>query len=262
MKRLFIHTHRMKNLTILTGASRGMGLALAQQLCDQANAQLLCISRQSAPALDSWAASKGASLVQWRADLAQPIPVAQKLLAWLQQSDPAQFANITLINNAGVIGHLGPMTPQSDGLLQQTLAINLQAPMQLTAAFLTATRAWHASKKVVNISSGLGRRAMAGSSMYCASKAGMDHYTRCVALEEAHLPNGVRIVSLAPGVIDTDMQSDLRAGDQSQFPERENFVNLKTTGALASPDEAAARVLAYLKRPDFGQQPVADSRDA
>jgi len=171
MKRLFIHTHRMKNLTILTGASRGMGLALAQQLCDQANAQLLCISRQSAPALDSWAASKGASLVQWRADLAQPTPVAQKLLAWLQQLDPAQFASITLINNAGVIGHLGPMTPQSDGLLQQTLAINLQAPMQLTAAFLTATRAWHASKKVVNISSGLGRRAMAGSSMYCASKA-------------------------------------------------------------------------------------------
>ena len=262
MKRLFIHTHRMKNLTILTGASRGMGLALAQQLCDQANAQLLCISRQSAPALDSWAASKGADLVQWRADLAQPIPVAQKLLTWLQQLDPAQFASVTLINNAGVIGHLGPMTPQSEQLLQQTLAINLEAPMQLTAAFLTATRAWHASKKVVNISSGLGRRAMAGSSMYCASKAGLDHFSRCVALEEASLPNGARIVSLAPGVIDTDMQSDLRAGEPSQFPDRENFVNLKTTGALASPDEAAARILAYLKRPDFGQQPVADSRDA
>jgi len=98
--------------------------------------------------------------------------------------------------------------------------------------------------------------------MYCASKAGMDHFSRCVALEEADLPNGARIVSLAPGVIDTDMQSDLRAGDQSQFPERENFVKLKATGALSSPDEAAARVLAYLKRPDFGQQPVADSRDA
>ena len=221
MKRLFIHTHRMKNLTILTGASRGMGLALAQQLCVQANAQLLCISRQSAPALDSWAASKGASLVQWRADLAQPIPVAQKLLAWLQQSDPAQFANITLINNAGVIGHLGPMTPQSDELLQQTLAINLQAPMQLTAAFLTATRAWHASKKVVNISSGLGRRAMAGSSMYCASKAGLDHFSRCVALEEASLPNGARIVSLAPGVIDTDMLRSCWADGAAAYPKAE-----------------------------------------
>jgi NAD(P)-dependent dehydrogenase (short-subunit alcohol dehydrogenase family) len=98
--------------------------------------------------------------------------------------------------------------------------------------------------------------------MYCASKAGLDHYSRCVALEEADLPHGARIVSLAPGVIDTDMQSDLRAGDEQQFPERENFVKLKATGALSSPDEAATRVLAYLNRPDFGQQPVADSRDA
>ena len=252
----------MKNLTILTGASRGMGLALAQQLCTQADAQLLCISRQNAPALDSWAAAKGAHLVQWRADLAQPIPVSQRLLAWLQQIDPSQLASATLINNAGVIGHLGPLTPQNDLLLQQTLAINLEAPMQLTAAFLTATRAWPVSKKILNISSGLGRRAMAGSSMYCASKAGMDHYSRCVALEEADLPHGVRIVSLAPGVIDTDMQSDLRAGDEHQFPARENFVKLKATGALSSPDEAAARVLAYLHRPDFGQHPVADSRDA
>jgi len=252
----------MKHLTILTGASRGMGLAMAHQLCAQANAQLLCISRQTAPALDSWAASKGASLVQWRADLAQPIPVAQKLLAWLQQIDPSQLASATLINNAGVIGHLGPLTPQNHLLLQQTLAINLEAPMQLSAAFLTATRAWPVSKKILNISSGLGRRAMADSSMYCASKAGMDHFSRCVALEEADLPHGARIVSLAPGVIDTDMQSDLRAGDEHQFPERENFVKLKATGALSSPDEAATRVLAYLNRPDFGQQPVADSRDA
>ncbi len=262
MKRFFDRMHPMKHLTILTGASRGMGLAMAQLLCAHEHAQLLCISRQSAPELDSWAAQQGASLVQWRADLAQPIPVAQKLLEWLQQWDPSEFASATLINNAGVIGHLGPMTPQNDQLLQQTLAINLEAPMQLTAAFLTATRAWAAPKKIVNISSGLGRRAMAGSSMYCASKAGLDHYSRCVALEEASLPNGARIVSLAPGVIDTDMQSDLRAGDQSQFPERENFVNLKATGALASPQEAAARVLAFLNRPDFGQQPVADSRDA
>lgn len=252
----------MKHLTILTGASRGMGLAMAQLLCAQAHAQILCISRQSAPELDSWAANQGANLVQWHADLAQPIPVAQKLLAWLQALNPTEFASATLINNAGVIGHLGPLSPQHDQLLQQTLAINLEAPMQLTAAFLTATRAWAARKKIVNISSGLGRRAMAGSSMYCASKAGLDHYSRCVALEEASLPNGASIVSLAPGVIDTDMQSDLRAGDQSLFPERENFVKLKATGALATPKEAAARVLAYLNRPDFGQQPVADSRDA
>lgn len=252
----------MKHLTILTGASRGMGLALAQQLCQRPGAILLCISRQSSPQLEAWAAAQGASLSQWRADLAQPVPVAQQLLTWLQQQEPAQLASACLINNAGVIGHLGPLTPQNDQVLHTTLAINLEAPMQLTAAFLSATSAWAVPKKIVNISSGLGRRAMAGSSMYCASKAGLDHYSRCVALEEATLPHGARIVSLAPGVIDTDMQSDLRAGDKNQFPERDNFVNLKQSGALSTPEQAAARVLAYLDRADFGNQVVADSRDA
>ena len=252
----------MKHLTILTGASRGMGLALAQQLCQRPGAILLCISRQSSPQLEAWAAAQGASLSQWRADLAQPVPVAQQLLTWLQQQEPAQLASACLINNAGVIGHLGRPTPENGHVLHTTLAINLEAPMQLTAAFLSATRAWAVPKKIVNISSGLGRRAMAGSSMYCASKAGLDHYSRCVALEEATLPHGARIVSLAPGVIDTDMQSDLRAGDKNQFPERDNFVNLKQSGALSTPEQAAARVLAYLDRADFGNQVVADSRDA
>ncbi|NBX53816.1 MAG: SDR family NAD(P)-dependent oxidoreductase [Betaproteobacteria bacterium] len=252
----------MKHLTILTGASRGMGLALAQQLCLRPQAVLLCISRQSSSPLESWASSKGANLTQWRADLARPIPVAHQLVAWLHEQDLAQLASATLINNAGVIGHLGPITPQNEQDLHATLAINLEAPMLLTAAFLSITRAWDLPKKIVNISSGLGRRAMAGSSMYCASKAGLDHYSRCVALEEADRPHGARIVSLAPGVIDTDMQSDLRAGDKDLFPDRDNFVHLKQTGALSTPEQAAARVLAYLDRADFGNQVVADARDA
>ncbi|MGQ3198153.1 MAG: SDR family NAD(P)-dependent oxidoreductase, partial [Hydrogenophaga sp.] len=68
-------------------------------------------------------------------------------------------------------------------------------------------------------------------------------------------------VSLAPGVIDTDMQSQLRAGDSAAFPDLERFVELKRQGQLTSPAEAAARVLAWLERPDFGTQPVADVRD-
>jgi benzil reductase ((S)-benzoin forming) len=63
-------------------------------------------------------------------------------------------------------------------------------------------------------------------------------------------------------VIDTDMQSDLRSGDPARFPEHENFVRMKHTGALSSPADAARRVLAYLARQDFGSQPVADVRDA
>jgi NAD(P)-dependent dehydrogenase (short-subunit alcohol dehydrogenase family) len=134
--------------------------------------------------------------------------------------------------------------------------------MLLASAFLRATAGWALPRKLLFISSGLGRRAMAGSASYCAAKAGMDHLARAMALEEAALPNGARVVSLAPGVIDTDMQVQLRQADPARFPERERFVGLKTAGQLDSPAEAAAKVLRTLDRDDFGSNVIADVRDA
>ena len=90
---------------------------------------------------------------------------------------------------------------------------------------------------------------MAGQATYCAVKAGMDHLSRAVALDQALLANGARIVSLAPGVIDTDMQAQLRGSSVAGFPERKMFVELKETGRLSSSHEAAARVLAWLGAP-------------
>ena len=250
----------MKHLTVLTGASRGMGFGLAQQLCTP-KSLLLCISRTPSPDLQTLAAQNGASLIQWSADLADATLVASQLLGWLNAQTVDLLASATLINTAGIIGRIGPLNPMDGVDIATTLRVDLEAPMLLTAAFLTATRAWAVPRKILNISSGLGRNAMAGSAMYCAAKAGMDHFSRCVALDEAIHANGARIVSIAPGVIDTDMQADLRAGDPAGFPGRATFINLKETGALTSPSDAAARLLAYLARPDFGSKPVADVRD-
>jgi benzil reductase ((S)-benzoin forming) len=68
-------------------------------------------------------------------------------------------------------------------------------------------------------------------------------------------------VSLAPGVIDTDMQVQLRSGDPAGFPDRALFVGMHEQGQLASPAAAAAKVLAYLERADFGRNVLADVRD-
>jgi NAD(P)-dependent dehydrogenase (short-subunit alcohol dehydrogenase family) len=139
--------------------------------------------------------------------------------------------------------------------------VGLEAPLLLSAAFLRGTAGWSGERRVLNISSGLGRRAMAGQATYCAAKAGMDHLARAVALDQALVANGARIVSLAPGVIDTDMQVQLRSADGSGFPEQEKFVKLKEAGQLSSSRDAAARLVAYLGRADFGSTPVADVRD-
>ena len=102
---------------------------------------------------------------------------------------------------------------------------------------------------------------MASQTAYCAVKAGMDHFTRCLALEEELKPQGAKVCSLAPGVIDTDMQVQLRGAQANDFPDQPRFAQLKERGLLSSPQEAAASVLAYLARADFGSQPVADVRE-
>jgi NAD(P)-dependent dehydrogenase (short-subunit alcohol dehydrogenase family) len=250
-----------KRLFVLTGASRGMGAAIAEQLLAPGHV-LLCISRRRSDALAAKADAAGASCEQWPLDLAQPVEAAAELQAWLARLDGTAFDSVALINNAAALTRIGPIDDCSDAELASALRVGLEAPLLLSAAFLRATRTWAADKRVLNISSGLGRRAMAGQASYCAAKAGMDHLTRAMALDEAGRPNGAKLVALAPGVIDTDMQVHLRAGDDAGFPEKANFVGLKEKGQLTSAADAAARVLAYLARADFGANPVADVRDA
>ena len=246
------------HLTILTGGSRGMGLALARQLLD-AGHHVISIARQTNAGLQ---ASAGSALEQWTLDLSDGAAAAQQLRQWLQAQRAAPWASATLINNAGVIPAIAPLSASDPLELARALRVGLEAPMLLSAAFLGATEGWGVPRKVLNISSGLGRRPMAAQAPYCAAKAGLDHFSRCLALEEAAKDAGARICSLAPGVIDTDMQVQLRGADPAAFPDRQNFANLKTGGQLTSPADAATRVLAWLERADFGTNPVADVREA
>ena len=248
-------------LYILTGASRGMGHAMAGQLLAPGHA-LLTLARRPDAALAARAGAAGATLVQWAVDLADAAPVAARLADWLRAQDGVALASATLINNAGAIPAIVPLRDADPAELASALRVGLEAPMQLCAAFLSATRDWRGARRVLNISSGLGRRAMGSQAAYCAAKAGMDHFTRCLALDEARQPHGARVCSLAPGVIDTDMQVQLRGADAAAFPDRGSFEQLQRGGALSSPRDAACRVLAWLDRADFGVNPVADVRDA
>ena len=249
------------HLYIVTGSSRGLGAALVAHLLQPGHA-LLGIARQHNAALQAQADAAGVPLTQWQADLVDPAPVAQRLAAWLQQAAAGGApAGATLINNAGVVGQPAPLGEVPLAALSLAMRAGLEAPLLLTASFLQATAAWPGPRRVLNISSGLGRRAMAGSAAYCAAKAGMDHFSRAVALEEATQPNGARIVSMAPGVIDTDMQAELRGASAAQFPERERFVQLQAQGLLLTPTDCAAQLLAKLQRADFGSNPIADIRD-
>jgi NAD(P)-dependent dehydrogenase (short-subunit alcohol dehydrogenase family) len=248
-----------QHLYILTGASRGMGLAMAEQLLQKGNT-LLCISRHANPDLAASAQKADVSITQWAHDLADGEGASVRLREWLQNQNPAAFASASLINNAGVIPPIAPLRQSQPADLALALRVGLEAPMALSAAFLGATENWPLPRKVLNISSGLGRYPMASQAGYCAAKAGMDHFTRCLALDESLHANGAKVCSLAPGVIDTDMQVQLRGAAGDAFPDQAKFLQLKAQGQLSSPTQAAEQVLRFLAKPDFGREAVADIR--
>jgi len=247
-------------LAIVTGHSRGLGSALAEALLQRGD-RVLGLSRRAHAQLGTREWPHDAQLEEWATDLSDAAPVAERLEHWLAGLDAAAFESATLINNAAMLTPPGPLDRRSAREIADGVRVGLEAPLLLAAAFLRATRDWRGRRRVLNISSGLGRRGMAAQAIYCAVKAGLDNASRAMALDEASRPNGARIVSLAPGVIDTDMQSQLRSAAPEGFPDHGVFIGMKTSGQLVSPADAAERVLAYLARDDFGANPVADIRD-
>lgn len=249
-----------RHICIITGASRGLGHALALELLRPGH-QLLTLSRHRSEALQTAANQAGLPLEQWTVDLAGAIDTGERLAGWLQALDPTALQSATLINNAGVIPGITPLRSARAADIANALRVGLEAAMLLTAAFLRATAGWTAARRVLNVSSGLGRRPMAAQAPYCAAKAGMDLFSRCVALEEAALPAGARICALAPGVVDTDMQVQLRGADPRSFPDHGYFQDLHEGHKLAQPAAVARRIATFLEHPDFGSQPVASLHD-
>lgn len=246
-------------LVILTGASRGLGQGVAAQYLAQ-GAFVLGLARHHAGALKACD-----TLEQWPVDLGDPLPVAARLGAWLAEFEARAGGKaprrVRLIHNAAMLSEPGDVAGSDPAALAQSLRIGLEAPAALTAAFLRATAHWSdADRRVLFVSSGLGRRAMAGSAAYCAQKAGLDHFARALALEEQARPGGARVASVAPGIIDTDMQRQLRGADPQRFPERARFDEFHRSGALDSPAAAAAKLIALLERDDYGSDPVTDVR--
>jgi NAD(P)-dependent dehydrogenase (short-subunit alcohol dehydrogenase family) len=170
---------------------------------------------------------------------------------WLAGADM-----VLLINNAGTVQPVGPLAMQDPSDVARAVALNVGAPLMLASA-VAAARPPGAACRIVHVSSGAGRNAYPGWSVYCATKAALDRHAQAVALDQN---DALRICSLAPGVIDTGMQAEIRASSLAQFPLRQRFDELKRTGELAEPAACAQRLVAYLLGEQFGTLPVEDLR--
>jgi benzil reductase ((S)-benzoin forming) len=219
------------NLYIVTGTTRGLGKALADAIALDDDNELVALSRAADAPIPG-----GARL---EVDLANAQAVEQTCDRIEQRIRGKRYAKAVLINNAGVVEPVAPLERASTNELQRNLAVNLVAPMLLMRRFLRMTEGNALLRRIINISSGAGRRPISGWSAYCAAKAGLDMATRVVAMET----RAVEVVSLAPGVIDTNMQGVVRSASKEDFADVERFREMKAGGTLRSAEEVARDIL-------------------
>jgi benzil reductase ((S)-benzoin forming) len=219
------------NLYIVTGTTQGLGKALAERIALDPDNELIALAR----APDS-PVPGGARL---KVDLGDTAAIEKACDRIDERIRGKRFAKAVLINNAGVVAPVGPLERTQAAEIEHNLVVNLIAPMLLMRRFLRATEGVALLRRIINISSGAGRRPISGWSAYCAAKAGLDMATRVVAIEA----RSVEVVSLAPGVIDTAMQGAVRSASAEDFADVERFRQMKAEGTLRPAAEVAADIL-------------------
>lgn len=230
---------------IITGTSRGLGEALATQLIRDDHA-VICIARNTNDALSKTAKERGAYLRQIAFDLNQVDEISAMVRDIIGDSFPAILDGYYLINNAGMLEPIKPLDRCESHEIAKNMTTNAVAPMVLTSTFIRVLEDVRCDKRVLNISSGAGRKPYDGWSCYSSSKAAIDMFTRCVALEQERREYPVKILSFAPGIVDTAMQGLIRTAKEEDFPQLQRFIDFKKNGKLRSPEFVADVIIKLL----------------
>ena len=221
------------NLVIVTGTTNGIGAALRDVLAADANNLVITLSRADTMAKPPFNVKLDVS------DIAAIEPAFSAIATLIGKQ---HFERAALINNAGVVLPVGAFDQIGAADTGSNLMVNLVAPMILSRLFALATRPLATRRLIVNISSGAAKRAIAGWSAYCAAKAGLEMATRVAALEASANDPLLSICSLAPGVVDTQMQAVVRGTSETDFPDVARFRAMKADGVLRDAHDVAKEI--------------------
>lgn len=166
---------------------------------------------------------------------------------------PKETDEIILVNNAGTIGPVKPVSGMDPVQVARAYRLNLTAPTILSQLFLENLSDFQGQKTILNISSGAGSYPIKSWSVYCASKAALDMFSEVLQLDHPE----VRCHAISPGVVDTEMQGEIRRASEKDFPDLDRFVEYKEKGELASAPDIAQKILHVIHHPkEFQEVPV------
>lgn len=239
-------TAQQPKLAFVTGASRGIGKALVESLLKD-GFTVVGLSRSATIEHPNYS-----HLTLDLSDLD-----AIKNVAFNSIAD-----HVLLVNNAGLLGEVGPIGEIADQSIDEVMRVNTIAPQLLMNRFIQQYQNKVKSAHILNISSGAGKNPIDGWAAYCASKAALDLYSETIQLEfNLHHRQHWHIHSIAPGVVDTAMQGEIREADPTKFKSLDRFIALKTENQLTSAASVAEKLMHVIKHPSDFKTVVISVRD-
>ncbi|MGN6453856.1 MAG: SDR family NAD(P)-dependent oxidoreductase [Steroidobacteraceae bacterium] len=218
----------MRNV-IVTGASRGLGLAISHALA-AAGYRVLAIARSPTAELEKLtnaAAQAGRGAVQFHAfDLLETSAMAPLVSRLRQEAGPLYG----LVNNAG-LGTAGVLAMMRDEQIEALIRLNTLSPIVLTRHVVRSMMSERAGR-IVNISSIVAATGYQSLSVYSATKASLIGFTRSLAREVGQL--GITVNAVAPGFVDTEMTRELDRKQRDQIARRSALRRLPEAADVAA----------------------------
>ena len=213
----------------ITGTSSGIGFALSKVFLDE-RIVVEGIARRNVLQHQNY--------VHHTLDLSDLAAVAEFKFSFENNLD-----EVILINNAGWLGEVKPVGELQSENIKRINDINITAPSILMNSFLFQLKAFAGKKTIINISSGAAQYPIKSWGGYCASKAAIDMFSRVIQEEHPE----VAVMSIAPGVVDTAMQTAIRDVPEEHFEDSARFHEMHKTGELRSSEDVAAQIADLIK---------------
>jgi benzil reductase ((S)-benzoin forming) len=246
------------NYYIVTGSSRGIGEALIKVLLEE-ECTVIGVSRGGNSKLCD--GDYNGEYIDFVWDLADINKIDELLYLIFEKIDIKDAKKLALVNNAALLNPVKPIHECKSLEIQDHMNVNLLAPMILCSGLIKYAAHLQIEKTIFNISSGAAHNPYYGWSAYCTSKAGINMLTRTIAEEQYNAINPVKLVSFAPGVVETKMQEEIRNSNERDFILKDKFVKLKENGQLLAPEDVAKVIARNIFNDNISQGAIIDVRE-